>query len=342
MTEQAHLLKRIKREVIVNGETFIKPDFIETNSALIVFVGDKAFKILKEDRPGLDCSTILTRCFLLEEEFESNSEISNDLYLSINPISLFQGQVVIHKTGKKHVPTTLMEYALCMKKLRQDSLVYRMLLNKTYSCRYSILIARKIASFHKAKLLEDSTENDQRLIAEFGTIKALENIVEKDFQMFEKLKIDFIPTITTKRKYQKIKRYILDFLKRKRNLMIERTILNYILPIHGDFHAQNIFVEEGVVHVIDRSLRRNMRVSDIVKDLAYLGVDLEMFGFEKEKYIFFKEYHFVIEDPFFEELLPFYMCRRAFVAGMVNLHEKNIEDLKAYFDLAYKYAINLQ
>lgn len=335
MHTQEAVLKSMKRQLAVNVNLYTNPEFVETNSAVILFTDNKAFKILKENEEGIDCSTTSKRRVLLVEEMEIGSEVSTGLYFGVMPVFLQEGGIVIGLGN-----SVAIEYALCMKRLGQNSLVYNMLADGIYSNGCSILIARKLAAFHASKLSRKLNEKDQRLVEEFGSIGSFKQVVQKDFAMFEELKINFIPTAITEYRYQEIKKYILRFFERERNLLSERIRIGYVFPVHGDFHSRNIFIESGVVYAIDRSLRRKKRVSDIVKDLTCLAVGLEMFGSNKQKEVFFREYHSNIEDPHFKQLLPFYMCHMAFVAGMVNFLKEDIEHIKAYFDIAYNYAIN--
>jgi len=339
MDSQEAVLENIKRSVVVDGCRFISPEFVETNSAIIVFAGGKAFKILKKGREGIDCSTVFARRNLLAEELESNSEMNTDLYFGISSVSICDGQIIIGGSDSVSVQTVV-DYALCMKRLEQRFLVYNMLLNGSYRDEITILIAKTLAVFHRRKLSGEIGSNDHNLIRKFSTVESLIDIVERDFQMFERLRDIFIPAVTTEQKYQEIKRYIVGFLKSRRALFLERIRLGRVLPIHGDFHSRNIFVENNVVYMIDRSLRRNMRVSDILKDVAYFAVDLEIFGCQKSKEMFLDAYRSAIPDEYFMQLLPFYMCRRAFVAGLVNHLEEDAERLKSYFDLAYNYAVS--
>lgn len=336
MDSQEIVLKMIKKCITFNGHTFVNPDFIETNSAIIVFVDNIALKILKQGRPGVDCSTALARLALLREEFETNFEISSNLYFGIKPIFMQGEQIFL---GENNVSDSkAVDYGLCMKKLKQKSLVYNKLSNRSYRDEYSVLIAKTIALFHKRKLLGDIINNDCELIDKFGTIESFANIIKGDFEIFEKLNDVFVPKIITKNDYQEIKQSITTFFKKKRELFLERIKSRYVLPIHGDFHSRNIFVEDNNVYIIDRSLRRNMRVGDIIKDVAYFAVDLEMFNYEKQKMTFLDAYHSIIKDEYSKQLLPFYMCRRAFVAGITNLYEEDIKRLRAYFALSHQYA----
>lgn len=336
MDNQEIVLKSIKKGVVINGNLFASPDFIETNSAIVIFAGSVALKILKEGRRGVDCSTASVRQSLLIEEMETNSEINASLYFGVKPVFVLDGQIVI--TEDNLISTEVADYVLDMKRLKQSSLLYNVLLSGSYCDEFSVLVAKIIASFHQCKMSGKLTANDRGLVEKFGTVDSLLDIVERDFQMFEELSDNFIPMAVTRQNYQKIKKYLAGFLKNRMALLTERIKSGYVLPIHGDFHSRNIFVENGVVYVIDRSLRRNMRVSDIVKDVAYFAVDLEMFGLERQKRIFLNTYRSVIEDEYFMQLLPFYMCRRALVAAMSNLFEESVEHLKVYFDIACKYA----
>lgn len=340
MDNQEIVLEGVKKGVVINGNLFANPDFIETNSAIIILIGDMALKILKKGRKALDCSTASARRNLLIEEMESTSEINADLYFGISPIFILDRQIIIGENDSPNVKAV--DYALRMKRLEQKSLVRNILLNGLYSDEFSILIAKTIASFHRRKLSGEVTEDDRNSIRKFGTIESLMDIVERDFRMFEELSDSFIPALITEQKYQEIKKYIMGFLMNRRALLIKRIKLGYVLPVLGDFHSRNIFIENGTVYVIDRSLRKNMRVSDVVKDVAYFAVDLEVFGPSGSEKIFLDVYHSMIKDEYFAQLLPFYMCRGAFVAGRVNLFKEDAERLRAYFDFAYNYAVNNQ
>ena len=332
---QRELLERITRSIVVEGKKFVNPEFIETNSSLIVLTGDKALKILKEKK-NKQYSDLQSRFTWLYEEMRINSEITPKLYLNIRPIFLHHDQVIVGNDNNDL--DSIVEYGLCMKRLKQASLVHNMLLNGTYSSKHSIIIARRIADFHISKLSGGLSQDDQILMQKFSSLATLKKVIKNDFETFEKRKANFVPTAITEFKYQRIKRYIFKFLEENENLLKERVSRGYVVPIHGDFHSTNIFVEGGSVYAIDRALSRNLRVNDIIKDPAYLSVDLETFGFEQEMECLLNTYQERVKDPCFEKLLPFYVCRLAFVKGIVSFSSGNQFQLKPYFDLAYKYA----
>jgi hypothetical protein len=334
MCNQTGILDGMKKEACLNGCLYANPEFVETNSSVIIFITGKAFKILKENGRGIDCSTALSRVALLQEELRINSEISPDLYLGVMPIFCQQARIFIGGEGSEPI-----EYALCMKRIGDGSLVYRLLSGGVYYPNHSVLIARKLAAFHASKLSGKLNEEDRRLVEEFGSVESFGKVVQKDFEMFATLKQDIIPEAITEEMYQEIKRYITGFMLAEHHLFEERRKKGFIVPIHGDFHSRNIFVEHGVVYAVDRSLKRQMRVGDIVKDLAYFAVDLEATGHGWQKKVFFDEYHRFVEDAYFDRLLPFLMCRQTFVAGLVSFSAGNIEYSRKCFEIAHSYAV---
>lgn len=333
--KQRELLARITRSIVVEEKKFVNPEFIEAKDSLIVFVGNKAFKIIKKEK-GKDYSDSQSRCTWLHEEMRINSEITPNFYFGVRPIFIHHGQIIVGNNNDDS--GSVMEYVLCMKRLKQASLVRNMLRSDTYSSKHSIIIARKIADLHLSKLSGKLNQDDQILMHEFCSFDSLNRIIEEDFKTFEEQKTSFVPTAVTELKYQRIKRYISKFLKENENLLKERINTGYVVPIHSAFHSANIFVEDGSVYTIDRALTRRFRVNDIIKDPAYLSVDLEIFGFEQEMKCFLDAYQERVKDSCFEKLLPFYMCRLAFVEGMRSFSLDNPSQVKPYFDLAYKYA----
>ena len=334
MTQQRGLLDDILKKIVVVEEEFVNPEFTETNSSVIVFVGSKAFKILKEgEYYGSDMKA---RRASLKEEMRINVEITPDFYLGIVPIIARDDQIQIVMASSSS--QNAIEYALCMKRLKQESLVYNMLLNGTYSHECSVAITTKIAEFHSAKLSGNLSHDDRTLMQKFCSFESLKRVIEKNCETFERCKAIFVPTAITEIQFRKIKEHILNFLRKNEGLLTERINSGYVVPIHGDLHSKNIFVENGSTYFIDRSLRENLRVSDIVKDPAFLGVDLEAFGFQKEKERLFTEYLNKVRDPYFRKLLPFYMCHLAVVNAIVNLSHGYHNQIQRYLNLAYHYA----
>lgn len=332
---QRELLERITRSIVVEKKKFVNPEFIEAKDSLIVFTDDKALKIIKKEK-GKDYSDPQSRCTWLHEEMRINSEITPNFYFGVRPIFIHHGQIIVDNGNDDS--GSVMEYTLCMKRLKQTSLVRNMLRSNTYSSKYSIIIARKIADFHLSKLSGKLNQDDQILMQQFCSFDSLNKVIEEDFKTFEEQKTSFVPTAVTELKYQRIKRYISKFLKENEDLLKERVNTGYVVPIHSAFHSANIFVEDGSVYAIDRALTRHFRVNDIIKDPAYLSVDLERFGFKEGMESFLNVYRERVKDPYFEKLLPFYMCRLAFVEGMRSFSLDNPSQVKPYFELAYKYA----
>lgn len=334
MTQQRGLLDGIVKKIVVAEEEFVNPKFTETNSSVIVFVGEKAFKILKEgEYYGSDMKA---RHASLKEEMRINAEITPDFYLGIVPIIARDDQIQIMMASNPS--QNVIEYALCMKRLKQESLVYNMLLNGTYSHECSVAITTKIAEFHNAKLSGNLSHDDRTLMQKFCSLESLKRVIEKNCETFERCKAIFVPMAITEIQFRKIKEHILHFLRKNKDLLTERINSGYVVPIHGDLHSKNIFVENDSTYLIDRSLRENLRVSDIVKDPAFLGMDLEAFGFQKEKERLFTEYLSKVRDPYFRKLLPFYMCHLAVVNAIVNLSHGHHNQIQRYLNLAYHYA----
>ncbi|MEE8403103.1 MAG: hypothetical protein V3R93_05040, partial [Candidatus Hydrothermarchaeaceae archaeon] len=137
-------------------------------------------------------------------------------------------------------------------------------------------------------------------------------------------------------------------------LFDERVKERRVRECHGDCHSGNIFLTDYATYIFDAiEFNRAFSCSDVAAEVAFLAMDLEFNGRADLKEAFVDRYVELSGDGGLLELLPFYMCYRAYVRSKVSsfrLGDPNIgEEEKGeaekltgeYFKLARVYAKEL-
>ncbi|OIO46185.1 hypothetical protein COX24_03710 [bacterium (Candidatus Gribaldobacteria) CG23_combo_of_CG06-09_8_20_14_all_37_87_8] len=309
--------------IIFRGKLCPISEIIETNSSFLVFLDKNVLKILKEVY-GL---TAAERRRSLIEEFKINFELSPSVYLGVFPVSMCQTLY----GGQSWAD----DYALLMKKLKNEHLVLELLKNNGFNEEKVTLIATKLADFHLSKLTGNLCRGDRMLIRKFGSCKSIQNVWLSDLLFLEEREQLLAKETTVA--FHKIRGYIIDFLRNKHRLLFSRKSNGFVLPVHGDLRADNVFIEGDSVHFIDRSLRKNMRVADILKDITFFTLDLDFFHKQAEKEIFLSVYKKKTKYFVPQELFVFYVCNAAIAACVVNLKREQTWNIPFFLEIANRY-----
>lgn len=149
--------------------------------------------------------------------------------------------------------------------------------------------------------------------------------------------------------YQKIVNKIRKYISTNTDYMKMRRDSGFIRQCHGDGHAGNMFIEDGLVKIFDgMGLKAEYSYADVIADVAFAVMDALAHGrldVAEEIKTSYTKRSGDIEGV--ERLLNFYICYRAFVRGQVSTmisngmeneeKEKMLKSARKYYDLAVKY-----
>ncbi|MBI5286528.1 MAG: AAA family ATPase [Deltaproteobacteria bacterium] len=314
------------------------PEVIElqqTHISYLFFTPHYVYKVKKPvDFGFLDFTTLEKRQFFCHQEVILNRRLAPDVYIGVEAIT--QGGEEVRMGGKGKI----IEYAVKMRRLPLDRMMDRLLANRGEVSEDMIKrVANVIADFHKRATTSP-------YISSFGEPEIIRVNTEENFQQTK----PYIRRTITQRQWEEIGEYTGTFLKDKEGLFLKRIEEGRIKDCHGDIHSEHICITNGIYIFDCIEFNERFRYSDIVADIAFLTMDLDLYNRHDLSLAFQDAYEGASGDRGVKELLDFYECYRAFVRGKVEgfkleqreIHEEEKKKARRkanrYFHLSHLYA----
>ena len=309
-------------------------ELIQTHISFILLTGDYAYKIKKSVNLGfLDFSSIDKRRHFCQEELRLNKPLAPEFYLEVLPISQ-QGDRF--QLGEDSNPA---EYALKMRQFPQENLLTTLFEAGKLTPDLLAKLGKKLAKFHL-----NAPTNDY--IRQFGKVAQVRRAIEQNYEQTQ----NYIGIAQTQRQFEETKQFTDRFLEERQPLFQSRIDNNWIRECHGDLHLKNMFLWEIEIMLFDRiEFNEEFRFVDVMYDVSFAVMDLDIrkrFDLSNE---FLNTYIEQTGDWEGLQILPFYLCRQAYVRAKVNsmmLDEPEISDNKKreieqeaglYYKLAWEY-----
>ena len=307
---------------------------LQTHISYILLAGSFVYKVKKPvDFGFLDFTSLAKRQFYVEEELRLNARFSPHIYLAVVPITEKGGGYILDDDS--HV----VEYALKMKRISEDAMLYRLLAAGSLTVDDMHKIAVHLAEAYE-KIPSDEKAKS------FGTVETVGHNVKENFQQTRK----YIGGPISWEKFEKIEAWSITFLDEHAELFEKRIADGYIKECHGDLHLQHVCIEKDIVSVFDCiEFNERFRYGDVAADVAFLAMDLDYNGCGDLGGAFVSAYVKASGDRGLVKVLRFYKAYRAYVRAKVTsfmLDDKGIpEELRGtamqnaakYYDLAYTY-----
>ncbi len=311
---------------------------VQTHISWVFLADELVYKVKKPVNYGfLDFSTLEKRLFYCREEVRLNSRLSKEIYLGVVPLILEQDR---WRLGKEEEIEEAKEYAVLMKRIPDDRLLNNLISENDVPSNAMETIARTVAEFHS------KAERSQE-IAAFGMPEAFKVNTDENFAQTE----EFVGTSISKEAFELIKEKTNAFYEKKGYLMEKRAKEGKVVDCHGDLHSQHICLWEHKVIIFDCiEFNQRFRYGDVASEVAFLAMDLQFLMQDRLSKEFVEHYIRFSGDREIEEILPFYLCYRAYVRGKVESfrindpHTPFSERMNAllraqrYFFLAEEYA----
>ncbi|MDY0262920.1 AAA family ATPase [Syntrophotalea acetylenica] len=280
-------------------------DFKETHISRLYFVGDRVYKIKKPvDFGFLDFTTLEKRAFFCQEELRLNQRFCNGIYLEVAEIREQNGTITINGPGHT------IEYAVVMKRLPEDNMLPRLL------ARNDPALPRRVAELarHVARLYQQLQSIGPA--TDISHLDVVRNNWQENFLQTE----PFIAKTISSECFDLLKRHILDFENRQAELFRRRERQGWVRDGHGDLHCEHICFMDDKIAIYDCiEFNRRFRIADILADLAFLVMDLEMRNHYDLATIVRENYFAIVgQTADTDLLLPFYQIYRAYVRGKVE------------------------
>jgi len=331
----------------------------ETHISWLFFTASHVYKVKKPvDFGFLDFSTLEERHTYCQEEVRLNRRISPGVYLGVVEIREVDGRCRVVETdpaGQDEAgpageddagpvsedeagPDTggeLVDYAVKMRRLPEDRWLERLLESGEADQELARRIARRIAGFHA----------DART-TEIGGIDTVRFNTRENFAQTRR----YVGSTLDEATYDVVRAYTRGLLDARRELFLHRSEEGRVRDGHGDLHAGQVCVENGIDFIDCIEFNQRFRFGDVAADLAFLAMDLDHWERPDLRRALVDEYVEVSGDEGLWEILGFYQCYRAYTRGKVNslllddpdLDEDRrpevIDEARSYFELARRYA----
>ena len=291
---------------------------------------DVVYKIKKPVNFGfLDYSSLEKRRENCEREVILNRRLCPWVYLGVVPISEVKGRWVVENDSN------VVEWAVKMRRIPEDSLLASRLEKTTEEEIRKV--AKVVAEFHLSSERRD----------EFGRPEVMKFNTDENFDQTRK----YVGVTISEEDYEFIKGRTNRFYEVYRDLFYKRIRDGRIRDGHGDIRVEHVaFLKEGICIFDCIEFNERFRCGDVLNDMCFLSMELDLFGREDLRVAYEEEYLRVTKDPEAHIFLPFFRCYRAYVRGKVTSFllddphlssgekEEALERARRIFSLARKYA----
>ncbi len=279
-----------------------KVELVQTHASWVFLAADYVYKVKKPvDFGFLDFSTLSKRLFCCEEELRLNRRLGGDYYLRVEKVVLREGGYFFGGDGK------IVDYAVVMRRLPEEFLMRNLLAeDKLESKQIKSLVDLLCKFYKKAEIFDDGS---------FGSLKKVSFDVEENFSQTEV----FLNNTILTRDFERIVKFSRDFLTDHSKLFAQRVKGGFIREGHGDLHMEHVCLPPDGPPVVYDCIEFNQRFRrlDVVNDIAFLAMDLEVNNRFDYASIFLDYCREKLGSLFAPELLFFYKCYRAYVRGKV-------------------------
>lgn len=270
----------------------------ETHTAVVLFLGDRVYKLKKPvDLTFLDYTTLTARRTACEQEVVLNRRFAPDVYLGV---------------GEFHSPDTdtdAAEPVVVMRRMPDERRLSRLVREGAAVDDALRAVARLLAAHH-------ASAPRSREVDEQGTRDALSSRWGASFAQVRALSDDGTAPDGVAETERLVRRY----LAGREHLFNTRIEEGRVVDGHGDLLAEDIFCLDDGPRVLDcLEFDDSLRHVDGLDDAAFLAMDLEQRGAPEAAAYFLAEYSEYSGDPAPPSLWHHYVAYRAFVRAKVSL-----------------------
>jgi aminoglycoside phosphotransferase family enzyme/predicted kinase len=267
----------------------------ETHSAVVFFVGDRAYKVKKAvDLGFLDFRDRTVRAAMCAREVELNRRLAPDVYLGVADVVGPDGEICDHLVVMRRMPAERrLSTLVCAGDDVDDHLWHLAHLVAAFHARAERSPAAERAAGRDA-LAARWADNTAGLLAHGGGVLDLDAVLEVDALA---------------------KRYLSG-----RGVLFERRISDgRALDGHGDLLADDIFLLDDGPRVLDCiEFDDGLRLGDALADVAFLAMDLERLGRPDLSARFLAAYREHADDTWPASLAHHHIAYRAQVRAKVG------------------------
>ncbi len=293
----------------------------ETHSAVVILVGDRAYKVKKPvDLGFLDFRSLEARRGVTGRELELNRRLAPDVYLDVATVS-----------GSDGHPS---EYVLVMRRMPEAARLSTMIREGTPVDEHLSRLARLVARFHAGALRGPA-------IAAEGGADALRRRWTANLLETER----FRGSLLSADDHAELTELVQQYIAGRQPLFAERAAAGCVVDGHGDLIADDVFCLADGPRVLDcLEFDDRLRWVDVLDDVGFMAMDLERLGRPDLAERFLDRYAEFSGAVPVRSLQHHYVSYRAFVRAKVSCiraaqgDRSSVSEIETYVDLALTHA----
>lgn len=307
-------------------------ELYETHISWVVLTDNYAFKVKRPvSYSFLDFSTIEKRKHFCELEVELNRKLAPGMYLDVLPVTSDMQVGEPEEEGKE-----IIDYAVQMERMDNSKKMDNLLREGKVMDDDIRKVATKVAGFHKISKVIKDPFNTTGFQDQYADILSVEEFIIENFGKEWGGKIRECVEASNR------------YLNRNRSYFNERAITGLRRECHGDLKAGNIFLYDEPV-IFDRiEFNEEYRIIDILNDIAFLCVDLDLLGTEDMSDLFYESYLETLginDDNNSKRLLDYFKGYRANVMAKTRIlrieendqRENDMQEIRKLLNLMDSY-----
>ncbi len=276
----------------------------ETHISWVFLTDDRVYKVKKPVRfPFLDFSTLERRRRACEAEVVLNRRLAGDVYLGVLPVQrLADGRICVGEQGGETI-----DYAVAMKRLPAERMMDWLLDRRRVTASDVRRLARRLVEFYR-------TARRSPEFARYATREAIEENVRDNLETLMRR-----PDVFGCELLRRLESAQLQFVWMWEHLFEDRIAAGYVCEGHGDLRPEHICLIDPPAIYDCVEFSESLRVNDVVNDLAFLAMELDLAGEADLAEALFEEYRRASGDFVPRPLVQFYKAYRALVRAKVSL-----------------------
>ena len=337
MADHPNLVQALLQPQAYSQEGAVPDDveLVETHVSYLFLTGEHVYKVKKAvDLGFLDFTDLETRRHFCQEEVAVNQRFSPSVYLGVVTVNRDGDSYTINGSGE------VAEYAVKMRQLPRERMLEARLRSGDVSLADVERIAQRIAAFHD----EAATTPE---ITRLGGLETVRHNVEENFTQTER----FVGTLVERDAYDDIAAYSRAFMDARKGIFEQREAAGRVRDCHGDIHAGQVCMIDGVEFIDSIEFDPLYRYSDVASDIAFLAMDLDCYERHDLSAALLETYVQASGDADVQALTPFFQCYRAYVrakvtglkletAALTGSQREAVQDeAYSYYGLAHGYAM---
>lgn len=292
---------------------------VQTHISILFLIGDRAYKLKKSIKlPFLDFSSLAQRKFYLQEELRLNRRQCPDLYLGLHAVcgSVQEGLTL------DSVRLPIIDYVLEMRRFEERFELAKMAAAGELRSEHIESLAQHLAHFHLGLAPVFEAETDKRT----------EDWAHESFsEISEYLKINELPIEYTEQ-LNVYRNRLLTRFSELQDWRDARRMQGFVRECHGDLHLGNMVLWQGHILGFDAlEFDSNLRTIDVIQDVAFVFMDLHVYGLEMFAWDFINLYLEQTGDYEAMTLLILYSAYKALVRAKITLLSHDDAGFKRYW-----------